>query len=90
MMPVILLLLLQLAAFVRAFGPAFVRTPPPIVLYSNNTGLILDCVARGDPPPIIDWVDQNGNILSIHPSFARYYYFFFFFFKVLFFPRVTR
>lgn len=54
-----------------AYGPAFLQTPPAEVLYSNNTGLILDCLARGDPPPIIDWVDANGNVLSIHPSVAR-------------------
>lgn len=53
------------------FGPSFIKTPPALVLYSNNSGLILDCIARGDPPPIIDWVDQNGNVLSIHPSVAR-------------------
>ena len=55
-----------------AYGPAFLQTPPAEVLYSNNTGLILDCLARGDPPPIIDWVDANGNVLSIHPSVARW------------------
>ena len=55
----------------HSFGPAFIKTPPTLVLYSNNSGLILDCIARGDPPPIIDWVDQNGNVLSIHPNLAR-------------------
>ena len=55
----------------QGFGPAFIKTPPTLVLYSNNSGLILDCIARGDPPPIIDWVDQNGNVLSIHPNLAR-------------------
>ena len=62
---------LHLVVCTWAYGPSFVRVPSQVVLYSNNTGLILDCVARGDPPPIIDWVDQNGNILSIHPSYAR-------------------
>ena len=62
---------LNLAASSWAYGPSFVRTPSQTVLYSNTTGLILDCVARGEPPPVIDWVDQNGNILSIHPSYAR-------------------
>ena len=62
---------LNLVTCILAYGPAFVRIPSQVVLYSNNTGLILDCMARGEPPPIIDWVDQNGNILSIHPSYAR-------------------
>ncbi len=53
------------------YGPSFVSQPPPMVLYSNNTGLILDCMARGEPPPLIDWVDENGNVLSLSPNFAR-------------------
>ncbi len=60
-----------MAGLCQAFGPSFITTPAALVLYSNNSGLILDCIARGDPPPIIDWVDPNGNVLSIHPSAAR-------------------
>ena len=54
-----------------AYGPAFAGEPPSLVLYSNLTGLVLDCLARGEPPPIIDWVDENGNLLSLSPNFAR-------------------
>ena len=67
----VLIVLWALLQTTAAYGPAFLKTPPAEVLYSNNTGLILDCLARGDPSPIIDWVDANGNILSIHPSVAR-------------------
>lgn len=67
----LLLCFLGLLGPCHGFGPSFIKTPPALVLYSNNSGLILDCIARGDPPPIIDWVDQNGNVLSIHPSVAR-------------------
>ena len=63
---------------VEAYGPAFVQVPPPLVLYSNNTGAVVDCIARGEPPPTIDWVDENGNpnlsssnLLSMPNSVAR-------------------
>ena len=63
---------------VEAYGPSFVQVPPPLVLYSNNTGAVVDCIARGEPPPTIDWVDENGNpnlsgsnMLSMPNSVAR-------------------
>ena len=55
----------------EAYGPGFAGEPPSLVLYSNLTGLVLDCLARGEPPPVIDWVDENGNLLSLSPNFAR-------------------
>ena len=55
-----------------ALGPSFVQEPPAFVLFSNATGAIVDCVASGEPEPVIDWVDANGNILPIMPSVARY------------------
>ncbi len=64
--------LLSLFEVALAFGPSFIAQPPAMVLYSNNTGLVLDCLARGEPPPLIDWVDENGNVLSLSPNFARY------------------
>ena len=63
--------LLVLTGCIEAYGPGFAGEPPSLVLYSNLTGLVLDCLARGEPPPIIDWVDENGNLLSLSPSFAR-------------------
>ena len=68
---VLLVLLAAWLPWATAYGPVFLQTPPAEVLYSNNTGLVLDCLARGDPPPIIDWVDANGHVLSIHLSVAR-------------------
>lgn len=66
------LVALLFVAGVNAYGPSFASEPPSLVLYSNLTGLILDCLARGEPPPVIDWVNENGNLLSISPNFARY------------------
>ena len=54
-----------------SFGPTFVQEPPAKVLYSNNTGLVLDCLAKGEPAPIVDWVDDNGNVLPLMQSVAR-------------------
>ena len=65
------LLIAALASGASAFGPAFVQVPQPLVLFSNTTGIVLDCLARGDPPPTIDWVDENGNPLTLVPSIAR-------------------
>jgi hypothetical protein len=56
----------------HAYGPGFATEPPAQVLYSNLTGLVLDCLARGEPPPIVDWVDENGNVMALSPNFARY------------------
>ena len=58
-------------AFSASYGPSFVQEPPAHVLYSNNSGLVLDCVARGEPPPIVDWVDDAGHVLPLMPSVAR-------------------
>ena len=55
-----------------SYGPSFLSEPPAQVLYSNNSGLVLDCIARGEPTPIIDWVDDDGNVLPLMPSVARY------------------
>ena len=30
-----------------------------------------DCVARGEPAPVIDWVDDAGEVLPLMPSVAR-------------------
>lgn len=70
--------LLLSSSGVVAYGPSFVQVPPSLVLYSNNTGAVVNCVARGEPPPKIDWVDENGNpnlsgsnLLSLPNNIAR-------------------
>ncbi len=54
-----------------SFGPSFVQSPPPLVLFSNDTGVVIDCLARGEPTPIVDWVDQDGNTLPFMSSTVR-------------------
>ena len=36
------------------FGPAFVRVPDPVVLFSNTSGIVIDCLAR-----------HNGSLLNM-------------------------
>ena len=67
----LLLLSAPVPSSALSYGPSFLQEPPQTVLYSNNTGLVLDCVARGEPAPIIDWVDQEGNVLPLMPTVAR-------------------
>ena len=75
-----MLLLLLLPSCIHAasssspasFGPSFLKEPPSEVLYANDTGVILDCVAKGEPTPTIDWVDERGNILPLMPTVARF------------------
>ena len=72
-LPLLFLLLLQPSPSSSAsFGPSFLQEPPaPLVLFSNNSGLVLDCLAAGEPQPIVDWVDDRGNVLPLMPSAAR-------------------
>ena len=65
------LLLVCQGGVISAFGPSFIRVPEPLVLYSNNSGTVIDCLARGEPPPTIDWVNENGKPLNLVPSLAR-------------------
>ena len=64
-------LLLWPSLALGSFGPSFVQEPPAVVVFSNGSGLVLDCVARGEPKPIVDWVDDSGNILPLLPAVAR-------------------
>ncbi len=67
----LLFLLLPSKCSSTALGPSFAHEPPPLVLFSNSSGLVLDCLARGEPAPIVDWVDEAGNVLPLMPSSAR-------------------
>uniref|UniRef100_T1JHN6 Ig-like domain-containing protein n=1 Tax=Strigamia maritima TaxID=126957 RepID=T1JHN6_STRMM len=42
-------------------GPTFVQEPPTSIDFSNNTGAKLDCVARGNPAPVVQWVLLDGK-----------------------------
>lgn len=45
-------------------GPEFVIEPPHRLEFMNRAGGRLDCVATGNPPPSIEWLDQENTPLS--------------------------
>ncbi|KYN33110.1 hypothetical protein ALC56_12586 [Trachymyrmex septentrionalis] len=42
-------------------GPVFVKEPPNRIDFSNGTGAVVECQARGNPQPDIIWVRSDGN-----------------------------
>nr|CAI5827600.1 unnamed protein product [Callosobruchus analis] len=44
-------------------GPVFIKEPPNRVDFSNTTGAVVECLARGNPQPDIIWVLANGNLV---------------------------
>lgn len=53
---------LGILAISRPIGPNFVSTiTSKQRLYYNNLGTRLDCLANGDPLPIITWFRTNAN-----------------------------
>ncbi|GJQ87297.1 Dscam [Trypoxylus dichotomus] len=74
-----LLLLLTLSvAAVRAaateddtVGPIFLREPPNRVDFSNSTGAVVECKARGNPPPEIIWVRADGTAVGEVPGLRQ-------------------
>ncbi len=55
-----------------SFGPSFVQEPPRTVLLSGDDGGVVDCLATGEPEPIVDWVDDDGEVLPFLTSTARW------------------
>ncbi|XP_042899058.1 cell adhesion molecule Dscam1 isoform X2 [Parasteatoda tepidariorum] len=44
-------------------GPTFFSEPPNKIEFTNDTGTIVTCSAQGHPPPVINWIQQDSNIL---------------------------
>ncbi|XP_043207619.1 Down syndrome cell adhesion molecule-like protein Dscam2 isoform X5 [Amphibalanus amphitrite] len=42
-------------------GPVFVLEPPNKIDFSNSTGTVVECAARGSPPPRVTWVRGDGQ-----------------------------
>ncbi|KAF0295698.1 Down syndrome cell adhesion molecule-like protein Dscam2 [Amphibalanus amphitrite] len=42
-------------------GPVFVLEPPNTIDFSNSTGTVVECAARGSPPPRVTWVRGDGQ-----------------------------
>lgn len=70
-------------------GPVFVKEPPNRVDFSNGTGAVVECQARGNPQPDIIWVRGDGTavgdvpglrqVTSVHCFLPTPLFFFFFF-----------
>jgi hypothetical protein len=45
-------------------GPFFSREPPNQVDFSNSTGAVIECNARGSPHPEVSWVKQDGTVIG--------------------------
>ncbi|XP_042221235.1 uncharacterized protein LOC121865751 [Homarus americanus] len=42
-------------------GPVLVEPPPGVVTFTNTSGTVLGCLAKGDPPPQITWLNLDHS-----------------------------
>lgn len=52
-------------------GPVFTREPPNRVDFSNTTGAVVECSARGQPPPDIIWMRADGTAVGDVPGLRQ-------------------
>ncbi|EFN84710.1 Down syndrome cell adhesion molecule [Harpegnathos saltator] len=52
-------------------GPVFVKEPPNRVDFSNGTGAVVECQARGNPQPDIIWVRADGTAVGDVPGLRQ-------------------
>ncbi|XP_065155482.1 cell adhesion molecule Dscam1 isoform X12 [Atheta coriaria] len=52
-------------------GPVFEREPPNRVDFSNTTGAVVECRARGSPQPEIIWVRADGTAVGDVPGLRK-------------------
>lgn len=52
-------------------GPVFVKEPPNRVDFSNGTGAVVECQARGNPQPDIIWVRADGSAVGDVPGLRQ-------------------
>ncbi|CAH0555677.1 unnamed protein product [Brassicogethes aeneus] len=52
-------------------GPVFLREPPNRVDFSNTTGAVVECSARGKPQPDIIWVRSDGTAVGDVPGLRQ-------------------
>lgn len=65
------LLVLGTLAEDETAGPVFLREPPNRVDFSNTTGAVVECSARGNPPPDIIWVRSDGTAVGDVPGLRQ-------------------
>ncbi|EZA61107.1 Down syndrome cell adhesion molecule-like protein [Ooceraea biroi] len=52
-------------------GPVFVKEPPNRIDFSNGTGAVVECQARGNPQPDIIWVRSDGTAVGDVPGLRQ-------------------
>lgn len=53
-------------------GPIFLKEPQNRVDFSNTTGAVVECSARGNPPPEIIWVrSEDGTAVGDVPGLRQ-------------------
>ncbi|XP_069678028.1 cell adhesion molecule Dscam1 isoform X19 [Periplaneta americana] len=52
-------------------GPVYIREPPNRVDFSNTTGAVVECSARGNPVPEIIWVRADGTAVGDVPGLRQ-------------------
>ncbi|XP_048506692.1 Down syndrome cell adhesion molecule-like protein Dscam2 isoform X9 [Athalia rosae] len=72
------LLITALLAFTNVFaddesmGPVFIKEPPNRIDFSNGTGAVVECQARGNPQPDIIWVrTSDGTAVGDVPGLRQ-------------------
>uniref|UniRef100_T1JIS8 Ig-like domain-containing protein n=1 Tax=Strigamia maritima TaxID=126957 RepID=T1JIS8_STRMM len=54
----------QNAETIDLYGPRFVREPLSVIDFSNSTGISIDCLAKGNPSPVIEWIRPDGAVVG--------------------------
>ena len=52
-------------------GPRLTVYPPPRVVFSSNTGTVLECLAEGSPYPTITWLSRDGRTITSSPPYLH-------------------
>ena len=52
-------------------GPVYMKEPPNRVDFSNTTGAVVECAARGNPVPEIIWVRSDGTAVGDVPGLRQ-------------------
>ncbi|XP_026825561.1 Down syndrome cell adhesion molecule-like protein Dscam2 isoform X5 [Ooceraea biroi] len=55
----------------ESMGPVFVKEPPNRIDFSNGTGAVVECQARGNPQPDIIWVRSDGTAVGDVPGLRQ-------------------
>ncbi|CAL4082426.1 unnamed protein product, partial [Meganyctiphanes norvegica] len=57
----IILMVVQLGLVLCSEAPRFLREPPQNAVFTNTTGIIIDCLGEGGPTPRVSWIKQDGR-----------------------------